>query len=282
MPEIAHTMPLMVTSNEDLAMLSTCLSSLARSDPGGLLVAYNQGLLDNAQLAAYLSHFNLNTVILGTGRNVGIPRGRQICFEYLWSFHPEVTFISEIHVDMFFPLNWVSELTGVLKKYDEPMICPGILTSQGALHPETLETMVPGPLPLADQEHMLAILNKLAYPAFLRGFVHPVIHRAEALKAIGGYDISFLTGKQGYEDDSLLIGYRYYMGTRSNWVPKCCTNVRVYHATLAQRTSVIENFDLNLQGLIRQYGIQGIRELTKIHCLNQSFVSLLEQLEAGN
>jgi heterodisulfide reductase subunit B len=106
------------------------------------------------------------------------------------------------------------------------------------------------------------------------------------LKAVGGYDTRFLKGTQGYEDDSLLVGIRYYLGTKTNWKPKCFTGVRVYHATLVQRVTmpdINEAFRSNLRGLVYQYGVKGLMELTAIYPENKHFRQvaddLLKQLE---
>lgn len=275
MPEVAHTMPLLVLDESDLIMGQACLSALSKSDPGGLLVLYNQGRLASEDLLTILNQYNLHAVILGAGTNIGIPRGRQACFKYIWHHFPEVKFISEIHADMLFPKNWIKVLVNYLESNDEPMICPGIMTSQGELHPE-YKSGFRKDEGFGSLESLNKYLASLTYDAVIEGFVHPVLHRADTLKAIGGYDTRFLTGLQGYEDDSLLLAYRYYMGIRNNWRPKCCVKTRVYHATLAQRVKVGFDQNENLKGLINKYGIEGIKELSHIYPRNQEFLEILE------
>ena len=136
-------------------------------------------------------------------------------------------------------------------------------------------------IPLGNEELMNDLLNQLTFDKVVEGFVHPVLHRSEVLKAVGGYDTRFLQGKQGYEDDSLLIGYRYYLGTKINWKPKCLLKTRVYHATLAQRISLIDknqDFQKNLRGLIYQYGVKGLMELSSIYEDNNHFKEIADQL----
>lgn len=278
MPRIAHTLPLLISDDRDLNMMATALTTLAQSDPGGLLVLFNQGLMQNEELLPILKSVNLHSIILGKGVNVGIPRSRQSCFEYIWTAYPDISYISEIHVDMFFPQDWINILISYLETHDEPMICPGIMTSSGELQPEYTVGISSGSIPFVDINKMYAVLKTFTYPGVTEGFVHPVIHRTEALKSVGGYDIRRLTGLQGYEDDSLLVGYRYYMGTRHNWLPKCYVKTRVYHATMAQRYKVSFSAQENLKGLISQYGIEGIKQLRHIYPQNEEYKMLLEQI----
>lgn len=284
MEKVIHTLPFLVTTEDDLLLVARCFQSLAASCPQGFVVLYNQGGLTNEELGKFLQKFNLQFFILGDGINIGIAQGRMACFQYIWSHFPDCPYISEIHVDMFFPKGWLEGLINFLiANEDEPMICPGILTSQGELHPEQKEKTVITDIPLDNPEKMHNLLNNLVTDRVLEGFVHPVLHRAEVLKAVGGYDTDFLRGKQGYEDDSLLLGYRYYQGLKNDWKPKCYTKVRVYHATLAQRltlTGIKRDFEINLQGLIYQYGVQGLRELSRIYNENRHFQAVIEQIMA--
>lgn len=275
MPRIAHTIPLLITNERDIDMMVAALTSLAASDPGGLLILFNQGVMPNEELLPILKSVNLHSIILGKGVNVGIPRGRQNCFEYIWTAYPNIAYISEIHVDMLFAKDWINVLVSYLESHDEPMICPGIMTSNGELQPECKVGINAGSIPLSDINKMYAVLGAFTYPGVVEGFVHPVIHKAQALKTVGGYDTGLLTGLQGYEDDSLLLGYRYYMGTRINWLPKCCVKTRVYHATLAQRYKVNFTPHENLRGLISQYGIEGIKQLGYIYPNNEEYKRLL-------
>ncbi|WP_438350062.1 hypothetical protein ACP8HI_05170 [Paenibacillus sp. FA6] len=263
---IIHTMPLLIRNEplhvEDLTMVSACFESLALSDDA-LVIIYNQGGLSNDQLNQLCASFKLPAVILGHGQNIGIVRARQSCFEYIWKHYTDTEYISEIHVDMVFPPNWYVPLIEYLDITDEPMLSPGIITMNGELQPIGQNTTIPSSV-----SELIAQLESLSIDLVHPGFVHPVVHKATALRSIGGYDIQFLQGKQGYEDDSLLLGYSYYMGTRNNWRPKCYLKSWVYHATMAQRMSLHDkhiDFALNAKGLFQQYGAYGLKRLSDIH-----------------
>jgi len=276
MPEIAYTLPFMLISDTDLQMADECFKSLSTGNADGILVLYNQGPLSNKQLEIFLSKYPIENVILGNGENIGIPAARQACFKYIWNNLPEVLFVSEIHVDMIFTSDWVKVLTQWLKSNDEPMIAPGILTAFGELHPEQ-KGIKSIEIP-SDYSSILALLPLLTTDSLAEGLVHPVIHKAETLKAIGGYDTRFLTGQQGFEDDSLLLGYRFYMGVRNNWKPKACLKTRVFHKSLAQRV-YLQNMQSecakNLEGLIKQYGVYGLEQLDRMHC-NKTFEATVQ------
>lgn len=275
MNHVVHTMPLWITCNEDWDVLKNCLLSLSLSDPGGHLVVYNQGMADWRTINDLIKSYGLNPCVLGDGsENIGIPAARQKCFEFIWdrsTFQfPDVRYITEIHVDMLFPKDWVKVLSYYLDTHDEPMICPGILTINGELQPEGIhinidEASIPNWLMILKSTHIGP------------GFVHPVMHKNEALRAIGGYDITMLTGKQGWEDDSLLVGYRYYMGLRNDWVPKCNCNTRVFHATIMQRRKV-EMTTHNLAGLTRKYGVAGFEQLHKLYPQDETFREIVHQI----
>ncbi|WP_020616853.1 hypothetical protein [Paenibacillus daejeonensis] len=262
---VIHTLPLFIREDSlqhDLEMVIACLHSLSAS-AGRHVVIYNQGCLTHTDLARIAKDCGVEAHILGSERNVGIARARQACFEYVWQTYPDVAYISEIHVDMLFPAAWYEPLIRFLDTSQEPMICPGIVTSAGELQP--LGLRVP---PATDAEQWLNLLASLPLGGLAYGFVHPVIHRSEALQAIGGYDTGLLRGRQGYEDDSLLLGYAYYMGTRNEWKPRCCLQSWVYHATMAQRMSLqgkLQDFALNELGLFHLYGINGLRALARLH-----------------
>jgi len=211
MTAIAHTIPFYIRGKEDITLADRCFKSLADSSPGALVVLYNQGVLSNEELQMLLKKYNLRFCILGDGVNVGIAQGRMACFQYIWT-------VSR---------GWTDRLVEFLTGYkDEPMVCPGIITSKGELHPEQKEKTIITNIPLDDLEHMNSLLADLTYDVVMEGFVHPVLHKSEVLKEVGGYDLKFLRGKQGYEDDSLLLGYRYYLGIKNDWKPKCCLRVR--------------------------------------------------------
>lgn len=266
MPVIVHTIPFLILEEQDKQMAVECFNSLAQKPFDRFLVVYNQGYMGKSELEVFLSRFRIRYVILGEGRNIGIPQGRQACFEYVWENLNDTKYISEIHVDMLFSENWEQVLIEYLNRYDEPMIAPGILTAFGEKHPEHKgKKTVNVPNAYDDK---LKLLKTLARDKICHGMVHPVIHKSDALKHIGGYDTRLLNGRQGYEDDSILIGYRYYMGTRNGWKPKANLNTFVYHASLAQRMhmdNINEEFEKNLEGLVQQHGIYGLRQLSEIH-----------------
>lgn len=283
MSALIHTMPFLIRQESDRRMADACLKSLAHSDGGEHpVVAYNQGRMTNEEVQGFFQSKGLRAVILGDGENIGIPGARQACFEFIWQHHPDTQLISELHVDMVFPAKWVDTLSRFLDLHcDEPMIAPGILTESGELHPEARGLRVIAPP--TDLDSLTQILEHMVADRVVTGFVHPVVHRADILKAVRGYDTRFLSGKQGFEDDSLLLGYRYYMGRRANWRPKAYLGTRVFHATLAQRLSlerVPEEMGKNLRGLVHQYGVYGLLELADIH-QNHEFLRIAESLIAS-
>ncbi|MCS7460416.1 hypothetical protein N0M98_09705 [Paenibacillus doosanensis] len=275
---IIHTMPLLIRSDDalgyDVAMLRRAAESLRASDDHTLVV-YNQGGLSNAQLSGLFGAFGLAPVILGDGANVGIAQARQSCFRYVWDRFKEVPYISEIHVDMAFPRNWHVPLIAYLESSDDPLVCPGILTSGGELQPLGLYGTVP-----QQTDELIAYLESLSRNEIREGFVHPVVHKSAALREVGGYDTRFMKGKQGYEDDSLLVGYSFYMGTRNRWKPKCCLHSWVYHATMAQRMSLPDrhaDFTLNETGLFQKYGAYGLEQLSALYPNSKVFEQLLQK-----
>lgn len=282
MQGVAHTIPFLITTKRDLEMAELCLSSLARSDPGSLVVLYNQGQLTKEEVGSFTKKYNLQVEVLGDGQNVGIAAGRVACFRHIWANLPDIEFVSEIHVDMIFPEKWIKDLVDFLRCTDEPMICPGILTLQGELHPDAKgKPIITEEIPIFDWERMNCLLRSLTSAKIVEGFVHPVVHKSDVLRSVGGYDTRFIKGKQGYEDDSLLLSYRYYLGTKSNWRPKCLLSVRVFHATLFQRMSLPskeEDFNRNLTGLIFQFGVKGLIELGKLHGENLQFSILAKEM----
>lgn len=257
-------------------MAEMCLSTLAQSKENNIVI-YNQGPLSNEEVMAFASKFRIVTTVIGSGTNIGIPRGRQSCFEHIWDNINQVKYISEIHLDMKFPSDWYQPLIEFLDSSDEPMISPGIVTRFGEMQPDGSNHQH---VPLADVDGFVNSLSKLTSDRIEIGFVHPVIHKSDILREIGGYDHHFLHGKQGFEDDSLLLGYLYYMGTRTHWQPKCYLKSRVYHASMAQRTT-LENFkseiQLNLQGLMKQYGAYGFKHLARVHSNSTLFLDLYNQ-----
>lgn len=277
---VAHTLLLLIRADRrdaDLAMARVCLSSLGAAGAERLVVA-NQGCLDNDELASLLARCRLTATVVGEGCNVGIAAARQACFAEVWRRWPDVEFVSELHLDMVVPPGWTSPLVQFLAATDHPMVSPGILTAAGELQPM-------GEWLSADQRPtdiggLLNLLERLRRPAVVPGFVHPVIHRSDVLRTVGGYDPVFLRGPQGYEDDSLLLGYLYYMGRRSGWRPHCCLDSVVYHATMGQRLGLAgdqSDVATNLRGLVNQYGLYGLRDLAGLHRPGNAFTDLFAQ-----
>ncbi|MFO1031271.1 MAG: hypothetical protein U1F60_09340 [Planctomycetota bacterium] len=280
---IAHTLPLLLRGPHDLPMANACLASLAAAEPGARLVVCNQGYLPTPELSAWLRSFALDTVVVGSGQNVGIAAGRSACFQWLWRHEPP-QYLSEIHLDMLFPPGWSAELAAFLDANpDEPLVAPGILTANGELAPDVRRVVV---LEAAWWEQSAAIQGSLRQwrePRAVQAFVHPVLHRSEALRAIGGYDTRFLRGMQGYEDDSLLLGHRLRLGIARDWRPKCWLGARVFHATLAQRMTVgnlAQSVVVNLNGLLAQYGVVGLEQLAALYPANGEFRQLADRIVA--
>ncbi|MBD2847634.1 hypothetical protein IDH44_20785 [Paenibacillus sp. IB182496] len=272
--KVVHTLPLLIREQHrqfDLEMALSALTTLARSGERRV-VLYNQGSLPNEELDAITVAAGVEAVVLGSGVNIGIAQARQACFDYIWSHLPQTAYISEVHVDMLFPPSWHAPLIDYLERSGEPMACPGILTASGELQP--LGEWIPPP---PDAPAILERLAELPRSGVRAGFVHPVIHRAAALRAVGGYPVREMPGKQGYEDDALLLAYHYYMGTRVDWRPVCVLGSWVYHATMAQRMSLPgkeAEFQVNERALVRQYGVQGLRRLEHIHGRPAAFAHL--------
>jgi hypothetical protein len=275
--ELIHTMPLWINENgydTDFQMLERCFKSLGCSKHDTIVI-YNQGCINNDKLLHLISSYITKAIIIGEGTNIGIARARQCCFEYIWKHYPETRYISELHLDMIFPVNWYAPIIAYLERTDEPMLSPGIMTAYGELQPlNTYE------IPPQETTDLIQRLEQFATEQIIEHFVHPVIHKSEVLKEIGGYDIDFLPGKQGYEDDSLLLGYLYYMGIRTRWKPKCYLKSWVYHATMAQRISLSNrhlDFELNERGLFNQYGVYGFKHLTHIYPKSPVFPQLMNK-----
>jgi fibronectin type 3 domain-containing protein len=111
-------------------------------------------------------------------------------------------------------------------------------------------------------------LENLKCDKIVHGFTNPCVHVSKILKFAGGYDKHFLKGKQCYEDDSMLLGYYYYYGTKANWHPKVNFNTVVYHAIAGQRMVLDDfsaNVNLNYNGLVLQYGAMGLKSLSELH-----------------
>ncbi|MFZ2538058.1 MAG: hypothetical protein WAX04_04080, partial [Oscillospiraceae bacterium] len=181
--------------------------------------------------------------------------------EYIWENYPDTEFISEIHIDMIFTNNWEDALVSYLENNDQPMISCGIVDPTGVRH--FLD--VPAVKLPSNIECFNEYLKTLKVDKVVHGFTNPCIHISKILKQVGGYDAHFLTGKQAFEDDSMLLGYYYYYGTRINWKPYVNYNSIVYHVTAGQRMSLCDNVNINYNGLIKQYGAMGIKHLSEFH-----------------
>lgn len=246
--------------NEDEELAITCLKSLEKSTYTTVVV-YNQGYWTNEELEQFLSQFNLNYFVIGEGKNVGTSIGRQKCFEYIWNNFPDTEFISEIHLDMIFSSNWEDKLVDFLDSNNEPMISCGIVDQNGHMNFLSNNTV-----DIPDNKNTFDdFLLSLRCDKVVPGFTNPCIHVSRILKDTGGYNYHFLKGKQCFEDDSMLLGYYYYYGTKENWHPKVNYNSVVYHAIAGQRLDMSDNVRLNFDGLIKQYGAMGLKHLSKLH-----------------
>ncbi len=261
---LIHTLLFMASAEnekEHMDKAFKCLKSLEDSCYKTVVV-YNQGRLSNEQLKAYLKEFKLNFVVIGDGKNVGIVQGRQRCFEFVWSFFPEAKYISELHIDMVFTKDWERPLIEFLEGNDEPMACCAIVDKQGYM--KYLDRWVKGEIP-QEIGQLQNMLGGLKSDDVINGFNHPCIHKASILRAVGGYDTSFMKGMQCFEDDSLLIGYFYYYGARAAWKPKVVCSSVVYHEVGGQRYELKASIMINFNGLIRQYGAMGLKHLSQLH-----------------
>ncbi|MDR2650637.1 MAG: hypothetical protein LBB94_13120 [Clostridiales bacterium] len=261
--KLVHTLLLFLRDDrrdEDVSMASKALRSLEKSG-SKTVVVYNQGFWEREEAEDFLGRFDLDCVLIGSGENEGIVVGRQKCFEYIWQVLPDTEYISEIHMDMIFTENWDLPLINYLESTDEPVISCGIVDQNGAVSglKQNLETLP------ADIEGLRECLNRWKRDLIIPGFTHPCIHKSNIMRAVGGYDARFMSGKQGFEDDSLLLGYYYYLGTKAGWKPKICCKSMVYHAVAGQRLTVSGNTAVNFSGLVKQYGLMGLKHLSELH-----------------
>lgn len=245
---------------EDINLAKTCLKSLEKGSHKTLVV-YNQGPFSNEELEDFLRQFKLDCTVIGGMGNVGIAEGRQRCFQYIWDNRPDTEFISEIHLDMIFTHHWEDVLLDFLSSNDEPMVSAGIIDQSGAL---PFFDQAAREMP-SDFEGYDSFLHELRCDRIVHGFTHPCIHKAEIIREIGGYNTKFLEGKQCFEDDSLLLGYYYYYGTKADWHPKVNYNSVVYHAVALQRLDLHDSIMPNYNGLVKQYGAMGIKSLSHLH-----------------
>lgn len=261
--ELVHTLLLLFRNehlSEDQELAMTCLFSLEEAKYKTVII-YNQGYLSNQELEKFLEKFKLNFIIIGEGKNVGIPVGRQRCFEYIWTHRRETKYISELHLDMIFSPLWEEALVGYLRTHEEPMISCGIIDKSGDMKfsGNTIREIP------RDGTEMQKFLRNLTSNKIVHGFTHPCIHVSHILEEVGGYDLRFLEGKHCFEDDSLLLGYYYYYGTKAKWYPKVNYQSVVYHAIAMQRLEVADDITVNFNGLVKQYGAMGLKYLSELH-----------------
>jgi len=272
---LVHTLLFFLRENSlaaDLTRAEKCLKSLEKS-AYKTIVIYNQGFWDNAKLGDYLKQFSLDYTIIGSGENVGIVEGRQACFQWVWDNIPYAAFVSELHMDMAFTHNWETPLIEYLNTHDEPVISCGIVDKFGQM---TFQNAVVK-IPPGNLDELDDYLIKLRVDSVTHGFTHPCVHNMDILKAIGGLNTAFLKGKQAFEDDSLLLGYHYYYGTKVNWKPKVNYNSVVYHEIGGQRYDLTDSVMVNFDGLVRQYGAMGIKRLANLHANEWSVKFFAEQ-----
>lgn len=281
--EMIYMLPFFISNNGsdfiyDLKMSDDFFKSLEGCTYKTLII-YNQGCLSNEELSYYLSRFNISYKIIGNGENDGITFSRYSMINYIKENYNDTKYVAEVHLDMIFTPNWHKPLIDFLVKTNEPIISPRIVYCENNLYRVTgKEEALLFPESLEEKINLMEALveEKVDY-----GFVHPVIHNFQALKKIDAYDIRFLTGKQGYEDDSVLLGYNYYMGTKENWRPKIYYKSCVYHRTIGQRAKInnfVQDISKNLEGLKLQYGAYGQRELSRIYKDNYNFKNNYENM----
>lgn len=271
---LIHTLLFFFRENklpQDIPMATECLKSLEKS-AYKTVVVYNQGCISQGSLKAFLEKFDLDAHIIGEGKNVGTTVGRQSCFAYIWEHFPDTEYISEIHLDMIFAPRWEEPLIRYLDTHEEPLIGCGIVDQQGRF-PFLNKTAA---LPASHSEYDDFLLS-LRQDSVLDGFSNPCIHVSKILKQIGGYNAEFLKGSQCFEDDSMLLGYYYYYGTKADWRPKINFNSVVYHAIAGQRIGIGANIMVNFSGLVKQYGAMGLLRLSTLHNTNWHRNFFLEQ-----
>lgn len=256
---LVHTLLFMFNQAKDMPMAISCLKSLESSSYTTVVIC-NQGSLSNEQVEKFVSPYHLDCHVIGDGKNVGTAVGRQKCFAYIWENLPNTTYISELHLDMSFTPHWEDPLVQYLEDNDEPLISCGIMDKRGFL--PFLDEKITRPQTAMS---IIEFLQSLRRDRIVPGFTNPCIHVSEILKVAGGYNADFLKGNSCFEDDSMLLGYYYYYGTKRNWHPKVNYNSVVYHAIAGQRTGVESKMMVNYHGLIKQYGFMGLKALSTLH-----------------
>lgn len=260
--KLVHTLLFMFredNAKEDTLMAYNCLKSLEKSTYKTLVV-YNQGSMSCDTLKDFLSDFDLDCHVIGSGANLGTVIGRQKCFEYIWENMQDADYISELHPDMIFTNHWEDALVDYLENHDEPVISCGIVDKHGIMPFLDKPTIPP-----QDFSQYDVFLANLRTDSIVHGFANPCIHVSRILKEIGGYNPMFLKGRQCFEDDSMLLGYYYYYGSRHNWYPKINYNSVIYHAVAGQRLGIQGNVMINFNGLVKQYGLMGLKALSTLH-----------------
>lgn len=267
--KIAYSIPAFIRSEDiyrhnDLAMFSNLLYS-AQGDDDTIFILYNQGGLSNDELAGFLENYDIKYEIIGEGKNVGIPKARQSVFEYVWANYPDIPYQVELHLDMLLYDKWYLPITDYLDNNpDEPCMAPAIISGLGDY---TMDDSAPIHLGNQSLNETIHFLSKLKTNKIVTGFCHPIIHNSKILKDIGGIDLRFLRGTQGFEDYSILISYYNYVGTKNKWYPKVNGNTTVFHNLVAQRftvDAVMENICINEEGLYQQYGAYGFKVLSEV------------------
>lgn len=281
---LIYTLPFYIDKNKNfkefLEMATDCIKSIERCKFANIII-YNQGGLTNEELAKFMSQFNISFTILGNGMNDGIAFARYMMLKYILKEYKHMKYLAEIHLDMIFSENWEVPIINRLDLSDEPMMCANIIyydteSNKHVLNSDNKYIDFSG-----DLEAKINILKSNESYGIIEKFTHPVIHKIDVLEAINAYDIGFLIGKQGYEDDSLLLGYSYYMGTKNKWVPKSCLESCVYHKVCAQRFDIEDKYnqwELNNKGLKSQYGAYGQKELARMR--GEYYLRFIEEYES--
>lgn len=267
--KIAYSIPAFIRSeeiyvNHDFSMFNNLLLS-CQGDDDTVFVFYNQGCLSNDQLNTVLQNYNIKFHIIGNGVNVGIPKARQEIFQFVWSNYPNIPYQVELHLDMLLYPKWYIPITDYLDSNpQEPCMAPAIINGFGGYsHSSTNLYKIVG---LRLDEGM-AYLQNIKVDKIIKGFYHPIIHNSNILKEVGGIDLRFLKGGQGFEDYAILIAYYNYLGTKANWYPKSNGNTTVFHNLLTQRhtiSDVKESIIINEEGLYHQFGAYGFKVLSKM------------------
>lgn len=268
MLKIAYSIPAFIRSEDqytktDLIMLGNVLSTV-QSDNDAIFIFYNQGCLNNYELESFLNNYDINYKIIGEGENVGIPKARQEVFQYVWDNYPEIPYQVEIHLDMLLYDKWYLPITDYLDTHeDEPCMSAAIINGFGGYSFGENNIKITD-MKLSDATE---VLKNTKIDKIDRGFNHPVIHKSNVLKEVGGIDLRFLKGGQGFEDYAILISYYNYLGTNKKWYPKANGNTTVFHNLLTQRKTlpnVLESIALNEEGLYQQFGAYGFKVLSEM------------------